>query len=167
MKILVTDMGGVLYSADPGFDPIKHLENFERAKLELGCVTTDFKSQLEAEWLAVEKGTLKIYPIESGISNLKHNLDNCKVVIVSTSLVKTSKFILEKLGIKTNDFDIYDMSDYGSKKDKEAWRKIFEKYDSIDYIVEDGESNLKAANEAARELGFAPKTFTAMPDLGK
>ena len=80
-------------------------------------------------------------------------------------MVKTSKYCLEKLGINSQDFDIYDMSDFGSKKEKEAWKEILRKYESVDFIVEDGEKNLEAAGEAAGSLGWEPKLFTEMPSL--
>jgi len=165
MKTLITDMGGVIYSFDSTFDPNKHQEAFDIVLKKQNMFDSDLKSQLEIELKSIQSKNLVPYPVEIGITNLNLNILKLKIVIVSTSLVRTSKLILEKFGINTDNIDFFDMSDFGSKKDKEAWKTIFKKYKSIDYIVEDGEINLKAANLAAQELGFSPKTFTSMPDL--
>ena len=132
---------------------------------KLGRDKGDTKNQLEGEYSAVQNGDLTVYPVKTGIENLVKNMLTCRVVIVSTSLVKTSRLILEKSGVETSGVDFYDMSDFGSKKDKNAWKKIFEKYESVDYIVEDGKNNLEAAKEAAVDLGFRPKLFTSMPKI--
>jgi FMN phosphatase YigB (HAD superfamily) len=163
MKIMVSDMGGVLYSFDKSYEAAKHQLAFDEVMEKMGKENDDIKSQLEGEYEAIQKGELTVYPMENGINNLRKNIGQCKVVIVSTSLVKTSKLILERFGLSSNIFDIYDMSDYGSKKDKGVWKKIFLEYESIDFIVEDGRDNLEAAKAAARELGYSPETFIEMP----
>lgn len=156
-------MGGVLHSFDQSLDPIKHLEAFDSVMKNLGLKNGDLNSKLEGEYRAIRNGDLVVYPITTGIENLKENMKTCKVVIVSMSPVKTSKLVLGKFGIEIDEIDFYNMADFGSKKDKNAWRQIFEKYESIDFIVEDGDKNLEAANEAAKDLGFGPKIFLGMP----
>ena len=156
-------MGGVLYSYDRDFDLIGHQQAFDQMIKKSWLEDSDHKTQLEAEYQAVVDGNLMVYPIENGLKNLAKNFEAYKVIIVSTALVKTSKYILEKLGLGSDMFDIYDMSDFGNKKDKNAWKKIFINYNSIDCIVEDRKENLKAAGEAANELGFEPELFTNMP----
>lgn len=163
MKLLVSDMGGVLYSYDRLFDQAGHQRAFDEVIKRAWLEDSDLKPKLEAEYQAVVSGELMVYPMESGLSNLGKNLTTCKVVIVSTALSKTSRYILEKFGLGADMFDIYDMSDFGSKKDKNAWKKIFGNYGSIDYVVEDGKENLEAAGEAAEELGFEPELFINMP----
>ena len=159
MKTLVSDMGGVLYCFDPSFDPTKHQENFDEAMKSLGLENADSKSQLAGEWVAIGKGLLKIYPIKKGVDNLLSNLTKYQLIIVSTSLIKTSELILNKIGLKNKARKIVDMSDYGSKKDKEAWKRVFNQLENVDIIVEDSEKNLKAASQAAEELGFETKIY--------
>jgi len=114
-------MGGVLYSFDSTFDPIVHEENFSHAIEALGKKGLSTKEQLEGEWLAVKSGRLVVYPQVEGVSNLLASLNKFKLVIVSTSLVKTSNLILQKVGLGGKAWKVFDMSDFGSKKDPEAW----------------------------------------------
>ena len=165
MKVIVSDMGGVLYSFDPGFDPDKHQEEFDRAMQKLGKEGAPIKEQLGGEWEAVRGELLKIYAVKRGVENMLVNLKSYKLVIVSTSLIKTSHLILEKIGLGKRAWKIFDISDFGSKQDPNAWRKIFEHLPSVDVIVEDGEKNLVAAQRAAKELGFTPKVFKDVPVL--
>ncbi|PJC80966.1 hypothetical protein CO009_00630 [Candidatus Shapirobacteria bacterium CG_4_8_14_3_um_filter_35_11] len=165
MKTLISDMGGVIYSYDSQFDPAKHLEAFDIAMKKMGLENSDLNSMLAGEYHAIKNGDLITYPIKSGIDNLKENQKIYKVVVISMAPANTSKYILQNFGVDTSNIDFYNMADYGSKKDKESWKTIFKKYDSIDSIVEDGEANLKAANQAALNLGFSPKTFISMPNL--
>jgi len=165
MKNLVSDVGGVLYSFDPSFDPRKHEAAFVKAMEYLGKAKLDLKSQLEGEREAVAEGLLQIYPHRSGVRNFLKNLTFYHGILVATSLPETTRYILRQIGIPTAGLEIFDMSDYGSKKDKEAWKKILRNYSQIDVIVEDGEKNLAAAGEAAAELGFTPRLYQAMPLL--
>lgn len=162
MKTLISDMGGVLYSFDPLFKPKKHQEEYDRMLELSGKLNTDMKSQLEAEWQAVITGLIKIYPNQEGVRNLLENVKHHNLVIVSTSLEKTSEYILNSFGIPITEAKIFNMADYGSKKDKNAWKQIFKNLPSIDFIVEDGKSNLEAAVEAAKELGSNPQSETNM-----
>ena len=165
MKVIVSDMGGVLYSFDPGFDPDKHQEEFDRAMQKLGKEGAPIKEQLAGEWEAVRGELLKIYAVKRGVENMLVNLKSYKLVIVSTSLIKTSQLILEKIGLEKKAWKTFDMSDFGSKKDPTAWKKTFEHLHTIDVIVEDNERNLAAAQLAAKELGFTPKAFKEVPVL--
>jgi len=167
MKLLVSDMGGILYSFDSAQDPMRHEEKFDEAMKELGLTDAPLKDQLEGEWRAVNSGLLKVYPPREGVENLLRNLQEWKLVIVSTSRVKTSDWILKKIGVKIDPFRIFDMSDYGGKKDPGAWQKVFEQLPGVEAIVEDGRENLRAAGEAARDLGFAPTLYSRMPKLVK
>ncbi len=165
MKVLVSDMGGVLYSYDPGFDPNKHEKVFEKAMFKLGKADADIKSQLEGELEAVRSGRLKIYSNKFAVENLRASLEDYELVVVSTALVATSRLILERLGLGNVAKKIFDMSDYGSKKERAVWTQIFKQLARIDVIVEDGAANLQAAEEAAKALGFSPKVFKKMPRL--
>lgn len=165
MKILVSDMGGVLYSYHPSFDPVKHEEEFNKEIEKLVKDKENIKEVLRGEWEAINSGALKVYPNNDGIKNFVKNLKIYHCVVVSTSLVKTSRFILEKFSIPLENIDIFDISDYGSKKESEAWKKIFVKLPSVDVIVEDNEKNLNAALKAATELGYNPKIYQTMPLL--
>ena len=158
-------MGGVLYSFDPSQNPERHGDRFDEAMKKLGLTDAPLKEQLEGEWKAVKSGLLKIYPNREGVENLLENLREWELVVVSTSRVKTSDWILKKIGVEKDPFRIFDMSDYGSKKDPDAWRKVFEQLPGIGAIVEDGEENLRAAGEAANGLGFVPALYTQMPKL--
>lgn len=158
-------MGGVLYSFDATFDPNKHQEEFDKAIKKLGKEGTSVKEQLEAEWEAVITGLLSIYPVIDGVKNMQSNLKDFKLVVVSTSLVKTSELILEKIGLGKRAWMVFDMSEFGSKKDTQAWKAIFQQLPTVDVIVEDGKKNLTVAEQAARELGFSPKVFKEVPIL--
>jgi len=164
---LVSDLGGVIYSFDSTLDPIKHQLAFNDLINNNHLENADLKTHLELEWQSILKGDLKIYPIKSGIDNLLENLKSSKLIIVSTSLAKTSKLLLETLGIPTVGVEIFDISKYGSKKDKKAWQQIFHKYTHIDVIVEDNPQNLLVSSNAAYELGFRPEAHLAMPLLTK
>ena len=76
MKVLVSDLGGVVYSFDENLDPGGHQKNFDVAMTKLGLADADTKGQLEGEWQAVEKGWLKIFPTKSGVENLIENAKN-------------------------------------------------------------------------------------------
>ncbi len=156
-------MGGVLYSFDVSFNPEIHQQRFDEAMRKLGKENLSIGEQLEGEWEAVNRGLLKIYPIKNGIDNVLRNLEEYKLVVVSTSLVKTSELILDKIGLKDKAWKIYNMSDYGSKKDSESWKNIFKLLPGVDVIVEDGEKNLIAAHNAASELGLVSRTYTEVP----
>ncbi|KKU43277.1 MAG: hypothetical protein UX61_C0025G0004 [Parcubacteria group bacterium GW2011_GWA2_46_7] len=90
-----------------------------------------------------------------------------KVVAIATSRKQTSRLILEKaLGPDlSGQIDIYDMSEFGSKKDPEAWEKIFKHLGGVDVIIEDGEKNLEAAYQAALWLDYIPVKSTTMISL--
>jgi hypothetical protein len=178
MKILVSDLGGVLYSFDPTFSPKKHEQEFvrgltkvERLDSSLKGVADEFtrgiitKRTLQAECLALEKGILKVFPIFKGAVNLVKNLKTFQLVVVATSLKKSSEFILGQIDPRIKADYIFDVSDYGSKKDWLTWKKIFAQLPRVDVIVEDGEKNLEAAGLAARELGLTPQLFASMPRL--
>ncbi len=167
MKILISDMGGVIYSFDPSFDPQKHEAEFNRAMIAVGKSESNLSDQLQDEWEAVNRGLLQVYPNKTGIDNFVKNLNWYHGVIVATSKVETTKWILDKFTIPLDNLDIFDISIYGSKKDKNAWYQIFKDYQSIDVIVEDSEKNLTIAKECANELGFGPKTYTSMPLLNQ
>lgn len=176
MKTLISDLGGVLYSFSKTFDPDEHENEFLKALESLEC-TEEFngivaeykigmsKKILIAENKAVTTGILKIYPNKKGVNNLISNLNIYDLFVVSTSLVDTSKFVLETVGINLEHIKIFDMSDCGSKKDIKSWEKIFSKLPNVDIIVEDGKKNLEAAGIAANRLGYSPKLYDHMPKL--
>lgn len=164
---LFSDLGGILYSFDPSFDPIKHQLAFDRVVMSSIDPNTPVKQILEFEKRAITSGTLKIFPASTAISNLIHNLESHRLIIVSTSLVSTSELILDMLKIPTVGVDIYDMSDFGSKKAVGSWKSIFQQYTSVDVIVEDTPQNLLSASNAAFDLGFRPSSHLSMPLLTK
>lgn len=167
MTNLISDLGGIVYSFDPTLNPDKHQAIFDELLQKNNLVSAPIKTILELEWNSIISGDLKIYPIKQGIDNLKLNLGFSKLIIISTSLTKTSELILDTLGIPSVGVEIFDISDYGSKKDKKAWKSIFENYTKIDVIVEDDPQNLLAATDAAFELGHHPSAHMQMPLLSK
>ncbi len=167
--IFATDLGGVVYSFEPSFDQEKFSQKFNSVVGWYSKNRPEIKDRLEVEKQAVfdslagntGEGVLPIFIDRQAVEMLLKNSEKYKIVVISTSRVETSKAILKQgMGKKAEDFlskiDIYDMSEYGSKKDSEAWKKIFEKYKDISVIVEDGEKNLEAAQIAAKQLGFNP-----------
>jgi hypothetical protein len=164
---LFSDLGGVVYSFDSTLDPLKHQSIFNDLLHKNNLDKAPLKTILEFEWNSILKGDLKIYPIKSGIDNLLENQKTSKLIIISTSLVKTSKLILETLNIPTVGVEVFDISDFGSKKDKKAWQQIFMEYTRVDVIVEDDPQNLLVATNAAFDLGFKPVAHLAMPLLTK
>lgn len=167
MDNLFSDLGGILYSFDPSFDPIKHQQAFDQIVMSNIDRNTPVKQILELEKKSITSGTLKIYPAPTAISNLIKNLESHRLIIVSTSLISTSELILDMLKIPTVGVDIYDMSDFGSKKEIESWKAIFQQYTSVDVIVEDTPQNLLSASNAAFSLGFKPSSHLTMPFLTK
>jgi hypothetical protein len=133
----------------------------------------DARPELDKEQEAVMAGALPLYIIVPAAKALYENAKTYKLVFVSNSRVATSRFIvtkaLEAVGISKQeidiilqDSDIYDTSEFGTKKEPNAWKKIFKHYQSIDVIVEDSSQNLEAATRAAQELGYQPKTSPHM-----
>ncbi len=132
MKTVVFDMHGIVFCHSPDFDVSKSGEIFEE---KISRVLDYYKK-------------------------------DCKVVFVSTSEADTSKNILEclleKHKIESEEkiiasFDILNMDEYGSKKDANAWKAVLKPYKNITDIYEDKDKNLKAAGEAARQLGSSPR----------
>ena len=154
-------MSGVLYSYDPGFDPDKHLEIFDRVMGEMD----EGKDKLEGEREAIEDGRLVVYPVKKGVENMLFNLKIYKLVVVSNSLIPITELVLERIGLGNKAWKIFDSGELGSKKDPEMWKKIFRQLPRVDVLIEDRESNLVAAEQAARELGLAPKVFKEVPVL--
>lgn len=140
----------------------------------------DLKLALRIENISILKGIkgdsseLQIYEMLGAISRiLDYNKKGCKVVFVSTSEVDTSKnilgYLIEKHKIESEgkiiaSFDILNMDEYGSKKDTNAWKAVLKPYKNITDIYEDKEKNLKAAGEAARELGNKPELHLSVAD---
>lgn len=198
--VVVTDLGGVIYSFDPKFSPEGYEERFVEALQWYSQNSPkyrdvlslyqegDIKLALNVEKEAVIKaldnpdeaeGTLPIYINSKAVKALVNNYLKYKIVVVSTSRVLTSKRILSKAFEKASsvlilpdtpekvvaNIDIYDMSDYGSKKDPNSWKHIFTKYTDIIAIFEDSKKNLDAAVQATKELGNNPKPLEAMVEL--
>lgn len=172
-QILVTDLGGVIYSYVPDFDQLGFSQKFESVVDWYLKNQKDFSDRLDVEKEAVKKGlvgeegnfSLPIFINQEAVIMLRENAKKYKIVVISTSRKETSEMILKK-AFNDNEiilsFDIYDMSEFGSKKDSQAWKKIFEKYKDISVIIEDGPENLKAADSAARQLGFSPRISEKM-----
>ncbi|OHD12227.1 MAG: hypothetical protein A2Z96_03720 [Spirochaetes bacterium GWB1_48_6] len=189
MKTIVTDLGGVIYSFDPDFDAEKHSGKFAEVVQWYDTRVLGFTGALEAyrggkidrsldiELLAVTKALqtknsgapdeLPVYFNQQAIQVLIGNMRSMKVVAIATSRKQTSRLILEKaLGPDlSGQIDIYDMSEFGSKKDPEAWEKIFKHLGGVDVIIEDGEKNLEAAYQAALWLDYIPVKSTTMISL--
>lgn len=198
--VVITDLGGVIYSFDPNFSPEGYEEQFvatlqwysqnlPKYKDVLNLYEKgDIQLALEVEKEAVIKGivspsdkagVLPVYINSNAALALAKNYLKYKIAVVSTSRLATSRQILRKafeeasLKLKltdtpekmVSDMDIYDMSDYGSKKDPNSWKDIFTKYSNIVAIFEDSHKNLAAASQAAQELGNNPKSLEAMVEL--
>ncbi len=98
---------------------------------------------------------------------------NYKIVIISTSIIQHSRdvleFLLKQHGINRDkrqqifkNIDILTMQYFGTKYDSEAWKEAMSPYQNIEYIFEDGENKLKAAGQAARELGSDPELYSSV-----
>lgn len=174
--VLVSDMGGVIYSFSSAFNSSKHNEVFDRVA-EVYKSEEGISDELEAEFSAVSrwiegkrgKDVLPIYPVADASVHLASNSDKYKIVIVSTSLKKTSEMILryafERAGINHSTialFDIVNMSEFGSKKSPEAWEKALRPYTDIRIIVEDNITNLEAATIAIEKRGQKVEQSTVM-----
>lgn len=184
--VIISDLGGVIYSFSKTFNPDEHEEKFVAALKWYSENEPRYKNTLteygnnnlflalDIEKEAVIEGlnkkgerTLTIYFNPEASQKLLENAKKFKIVIVTTSRKQTSlaiiKEALKQIGQKkgviektVSKFDIYDMSEFGSKKDSNAWKQILKNYPNIIVIVEDGEKNLNAAFQAASELGAIP-----------
>lgn len=182
---VVFDMHGIVFCHSPDFDISKSGEIFEQKIKQysqfVGCYESswkkyqngDLKLALRIENVSVVKGIngdsseLQIYEMSGAINRvLEYHKKGCKVIFVSTSEADTSKnilgYLLGKHKIESKrkiiaSFDILNMDEYGSKKDANAWKAVLKPYKNITNIYEDKEKNLKAAGEAARQLGSNPK----------
>lgn len=99
-----------------------------------------------------------------------------KIVIISTSQIQDSRerlqYLLEVHGLPSDDIaeifkkiDILSMKFFGDKNNAEDWQKAMEPYKNIDYIFEDGENKIKAAAEAAKQLGSNPALHTNVSEF--
>lgn len=93
-----------------------------------------------------------------------------KIVIISSSLIQHSrdilKILLERRGLELEkiqqifkEIDILTMQYFGTKYSDDSWKQAMSPYQNIEYIFEDGEEKLKAAGQAAQELGSDPELF--------
>jgi len=179
LPVLVSDLGGVIYSFSATFDAKEHEKNFKRnlewylindkelAKRVIQEPEQELALTLEIEQVSVKKwfdgfksdGVLPVYFIPGAIEILLEDVASHKIVIVSTSKVETSKQILQE-AIRSvggnvalvDNFDIYNMSMYGSKKESINWGRIFANYTNIKAVIEDDPKNLLAACEAAKKV---------------
>ena len=93
-----------------------------------------------------------------------------KIVIMSMLSSAYSReiltYLLNKKNLETNeilkDIDILCMQYYGGKASRKAWQKAMEAYQNIEHIYEDGETNLKEAGIAAKNLGHDPELHLGM-----
>lgn len=192
--IIISDLGGVIYSFSKTFNPEEHEGKFVAAlkwysenKPKYKNVLAEYNNgnlhlALDIEKEAVikglnkkddAKGALAIYFSSQATQELLENAKKFKIAIVATSRKETSLAIIneafQKIGQAREDaekivseFDIYDMSEFGSKKDSNAWKQIFKNYPNIIGIVEDSEKNLNAAFQATSELGTIPNRSQSM-----
>lgn len=140
------------------------------------CLALDIEKKAVIEGLNKKndaRGALAIYFNPQASQELLENAKKFRIAIVATSRKETSlaiiKEALERIGqekenIKeiVSEFDIYDMSEFGSKKDSNAWKQILKNYPNIIGIVEDSKKNLNAAVQAARELSIIPNRSQSM-----
>lgn len=97
-----------------------------------------------------------------------------QIVIISSSSIQHSRHALSQL-LEAHQvpnwreildkIDILTMQFFGSKHDADAWKKAMKPYKNISYIFEDGEQKLKAAGQAARELGSDPDLYTSVEEF--
>ncbi len=118
-----------------------------------------------------------VEPMPKAIDTFLHFYNTgYKIVIISTSVVQDSRkrleFLLDEYGLGEediadiiNNIDILSMKFFGSKNNTEDWKKAMEPYANIEYIFEDGEHKLKAAGQAARELGHEPELYLNVLDF--
>lgn len=169
-ETIIFDMNGIIYSFSKNFNSKENNNNFDNY-IQNNSNIKDIspKEELELEFLGIsnffenKENQLKIYKIQKGIDLLeKFYKEEKNILIVSTSKVETSKLILKhyltNYDILEN-IKIYNMLDFGSKKEIKAWQEIFEKYENITKIYEDGEKNLEAAKKASQNLGFNSQCY--------
>lgn len=147
-QTLVFDMHGVIYSHDKN-------NNFKQSNNEFGELNLDINSISDA--LNDKQNQLDIYPMDNVVEKILYHIKNQdKIVIISTSSVKTQKFILktflkdEKL---LENIDFHNSSKYGSKADPETWHQILKNYENISQLYEDTKEYLDAAKYAVSQLG--------------
>ncbi|MBD3250702.1 MAG: hypothetical protein GF381_04005 [Candidatus Pacebacteria bacterium] len=98
-----------------------------------------------------------------------------KIVIISSSIIQHSRQVLQSLleerdlpseRIKQifNQIDILTMQYFGSKHDPDSWKQAMQPYQNIEYIFEDGEEKLKAAGQAAQDLGSSPELYQSIKE---
>jgi hypothetical protein len=160
-KTIVFDMHGIIYSHDKNssiknsknkFNSIVSEQNHNTEQKEL---TFEFDSISKA--LNHHQNELNIYPMSGAIEKILFHIRNQdKIIIISTSLVKTQKLILktflkdEKL---LDNIYFYNSSEFGSKSDPETWHQILQKYKHISELYEDTQEYLDAAQYAVTQLG--------------
>lgn len=120
-------MGGVIYSFSKDFNPDKHDEIFQKGlkscEYKFPNILSEYQNigatnhVLEAEYYLVKNNTLKIFPIIESINRLNTEFKSVEIIIVSTSLEKTTKLICNRVGLEIKPKKIINMSNYGSKKD--------------------------------------------------
>lgn len=113
----------------------------------------------------------KIEPMPDAIETFLYFYNSgYKIVIISTSQIQDSRerlqYLLESHGLPSDDvaevlkkIDILSMQFFGDKNNAEDWQKAMTPYKNIEYIFEDGENKLKAAGEAAANLGYKPQLY--------
>ena len=186
--VIISDLGGVIYSFSPLFHPKEHEDKFIAALRDCSDREARFHDvlrqynegkldlALEAEKEAVTNGKLPVFINIEAAKALFDNTKKFRIAIVSTSKVETSKIILkiafQEIGINekqaekiVSEFDIYDMSLCGDMKKSSPCGEIIKQYKNIDAIIEDSEKNLNAAIEASVKLGHKTEGFTKMVKL--
>jgi len=171
--VVVVDMGGVMYSFSHQFNQIEHEQAFNaNVKWHGGKI-----SELQSEFLGVKKffsgeigaGVLPVYFVSKAFLVLSENAKKFQIVVASTSLVETSRLILERgfssVGVASSTVDsfaIYNMAEFGSKKESKSWEKILRRYRDIDVIIDDSDINLQAAGKAVQKLGRNTQLLSSM-----
>ncbi len=125
----------------------------------------------------LEPGELPIEAMPEAIETfLSFFEQGYKIVIISSSGIQGSRDRLQYL-LKKHDLsidqvnqilkkiDILTMQYFGTKYSVDSWKKAMEPYQNIDYIFEDGENKIKAAGQAAQELGSDPELYTSVEEF--
>lgn len=153
-------MHGIIYTHDQFNDIKKSNTQFnsiissQSPKSEQEELELEFQSITKA--LNHHKNQLNIYPTLRAINKLIASIKtNDKIVIVSTSKVKTQKLILKTFLRDENllkNIDFYNSSKYGPKSDPETWHQILKDYENISELYEDTPEYLDAAKYAVIKL---------------
>lgn len=136
MKTVIFDMHGVIYQFSETASNEMHIVAFSRA---LECIDDFLKNDYQVVVLST--------------SSVDHSAKVLDILIKEEHSL--SKNLLNQIIIET-------MQDYGSKASIESWEKVFNKYQEVMYLFEDGENNRAQALKASKIFQSQLITFSSI-----